>query len=80
MTPIRSLTNFEIQKYYQNEPRFNGVYSTDNFPKKVKDEAYIIINLDECANVVTNCIALYLLKIEIIYFVSFGVEHVPKEV
>ena len=25
-----SLTNFEIQKYYQNDPRFNGVYSRDN--------------------------------------------------
>ena len=25
-----SLTNFEIQKYYQNELRFNGVYSRDN--------------------------------------------------
>ena len=21
------LTNFEIQKYYQNKPKFNGVYS-----------------------------------------------------
>ena len=36
------LTNFEIQKYYQNEPRFNGVYSRDNLPKKIKDGAYVI--------------------------------------
>ena len=28
------LTNFEIQKYYQNEPRFNGVYSKNNLTKK----------------------------------------------
>ena len=28
------LTNVEIQKYYQNEPRFNEVYSRDNLPKK----------------------------------------------
>ena len=28
------LTNLEIQKYYQNEPRFNGVYSGDKLPKK----------------------------------------------
>ena len=28
------LTNFEIQRYYQNEPRFNGVYSRNNLPKK----------------------------------------------
>ena len=26
------LTNFEIKKYYQNEPRFHGVYSRDNLP------------------------------------------------
>ena len=30
------LTNFEIQKYYENEPRFNGVYSRNNLPKKNK--------------------------------------------
>ena len=41
MRPHR-LTNFEIRKYYQNEPRFNGVYSRDNLPK-IKDRAYIII-------------------------------------
>ena len=28
------LTNFEMQKYFQNESRFNGVYSRDNLPKK----------------------------------------------
>ena len=28
--PPHPLTNFEIQKYYQNEPRFNGVYARDN--------------------------------------------------
>ena len=30
------LTNFEIQKYYENEARFNGVFSRDNLPKKIK--------------------------------------------
>ena len=39
------MTNFEIQKYYQNESRFNGVYSRDNLPK-IKDGAYAI-NFDE---------------------------------
>ena len=43
--PPHRLTNFEIQNYYQNEPRFNGVYSIDNLPK-IKDGAYVI-NLDE---------------------------------
>ena len=31
--PSHPLTNFEIKKYYQNEPRFNGVYSSDNLLK-----------------------------------------------
>ena len=39
------LTNFEIQKYYQNKPKFNGVYSRNNLPK-IKDGVYVI-NLDE---------------------------------
>ena len=30
------LTNFEIQKYYENEARFNGVFSRDNLPKYLK--------------------------------------------
>ena len=33
------LTYFEIQKYYQNKPRFNDVYSRDNL-SKIKDGAY----------------------------------------
>ena len=31
------LTNFKIQKYYENEPRFNGVFSINNLPLKIKD-------------------------------------------
>ena len=42
--PPHPLRNFEIQNYYQNEPKFNGVYSRNNLPK-IKDWAYII-NLD----------------------------------
>ena len=44
--PPHSLTNFEIQKRYENESRFNGVYSRNNLPKKIKDGAYVI-NFDE---------------------------------
>ena len=43
--PLHPLTNFEIQKYYKNEPRFNGVFSRNNLPKEIKDTAYIV-NLD----------------------------------
>ena len=39
--PPHPLNNFEIQKYYQNEPKFNGVFSSNNL-SKIKDEANII--------------------------------------
>ena len=47
------LKNFEIQKYYKNEPRFNGVYSRYNLPK-IRDGAYVK-NLDEYSNIGTHC-------------------------
>ena len=74
--PSHPLTNFEIQKNYQNEPRFNDVYSRDNLPK-IKDGAYII-NLDEQTDIGTPCVALYVQNNNFIYFDSFGVEHIPK--
>ena len=43
--PPHPLTNFEIQTYSENEPKFNGVYSRKNL-SKIKDGAYII-NVDE---------------------------------
>ena len=52
------LANFEIQEYYKNEPRFNGVYSRDNLPKTIKNVAYIV-NLDNYKNTGTHWIALY---------------------
>ena len=51
------LTNFETQKYYQNEPKFNGVYSINNL-YKIKDEVYII-SLDKFESLGTHWIALY---------------------
>ena len=79
LMPPHPLTNFEIQKYYQNEPIFNGVFSRNNLPKKIKDVAYVI-NLDEYADVGIHWIALFCNRNEIVYFNSFGVEHVPKEI
>ena len=73
------LTTFEIQKYYENEPRFIGVFSRDNLPKKIKDGAFVI-NFDEYADTGTHWIALFCKKNEIIYFDSFGVEHIPEEI
>ena len=73
------MTNFEIQAYYQNEPRFIGVYRRDNLPDKIKDGAYVI-NLDEYSDIGTHWIALYVNNRTVAYFDSFGIEHIPKEV
>ena len=77
LIPPHPLTNFEIQEYYKNEPRFNGVYPRDNLPKTIKNGA-CVINLDEYADVGTHWIALHVKNNEVIYFDSFGVDHVPK--
>ena len=76
--PPHPLTNFEIQKYYENELKFNGVYSRNNL-SKIKDGAYII-NLDEYESVGTHWIALYVNTKTVTYFDSFGGEHIPKEI
>ena len=63
----------------ENEPRFNGVFSRDNMPKKVKEGVYVK-NLDEYADVGTHWVALFCKGSEIVYFDSFGVEHIPEEI
>ena len=73
------LTNIEINEYYINEPRFNGVYSRNNLPKTIKKGAYAI-NLDEYENTGTHWIALFVKPKYTVYFDSFGIEHIPKEI
>ena len=70
------LTGFEIQKYYQNEPRFNSVDSRDNLPK-IKHGAYLM-NLDDYSDIRAYWITLYVLNNDTTYVDSFGVEHIPK--
>ena len=76
--PPHPLTNSEIQKYYQNKPKFNIVYSRNNL-SKIKDGTYTI-NLDEYELIRTHWIALYVNPNSGTYFQSFGVEHIPKEI
>ena len=76
--PLHGLTDFEIQKYYQNEPKFNGVYSRNNLPI-IKDGPYVI-NLDEFKSIGTHWIPLYVNAENLTYFDGFGVEHIPNEV
>ena len=61
-----SFSNFEIQKYYQNEPEFNGVYSRNNLSKN--------------KSIGTHWIALYVNAENVTYFDSFVVEHVPRKI
>ena len=72
--PPHSLTNFEIQKYCENVPKFDDVYSRNNL-SKIKDGAYAI-NLDEYKSIGTNWIVLHVNDNNATYFDSFGVEHV----
>ena len=76
--PPHCLKNFLIQKFYQNEPKFNGVYSGNNLPK-IKEGAYVI-NLDKFKSIGTHWIALYVNAKNVTCFDSFGVEHIPKEI
>ena len=79
MIPPQPLTNFEVQAFYQKESRFNGVYSRDNLPYKMKDGAYVI-NLDEYSDIGTHWIALYVNKKTATYLNSFGIEYSLKEI
>ena len=77
--PPHNLTNLEIQKLFNNETRFNSVYSYDDLPDKIKDDAYVI-NHDEYADIDNYWIALYVNNDVVTYFDSFGVKHIPKEI
>ena len=81
MTPTpHPLTNFEIQEYYQNEHRFNGLFSRDNLPNNSSSNNNNHHHLDEYRDIGTHWVALYVNNKTIIYFDSFGVEHIPKEI
>ena len=71
-------TNFQIEKYYQNEPKFDGICSRNNLTK-IRDGTYII-DLDEYESIGTHWIALYVNAENLTYFDSFEVEHIPKEI
>ena len=72
------LTNLDIQKCYQNEPKFNDAYSRSNLPK-IKDGVYVI-NLDEYKLIWIRCIVLYVNGDNVTYLGSFGVEYIPKKI
>ena len=78
--PPHPLTNFDIQMYYQNRSKINGVYLINNFPK------INVINLEKYKSIWTDCIAWHVYcnnrisSYDAIYFDGFGVELTPKEI
>ena len=64
--------------YFKNINGFNGVFSRNNLPK-LKNGAYVI-NLDHSENTGTHWIVIFMKNNEVIYFDSFGVEYIPKEI
>ena len=76
--PPHLLTNFEMQEYYQNKPKFSGVYSRNNL-SKIKDGAYVI-NLDTFKSIGTHWKVLYVNAENVTYFDSLRVENNPKEI
>ena len=63
LIPPHPLTSFEIQMYYQNEPRFNGVYCRENLTAKITDGAYVV-NLDQYSGIATDWIAMGLSTVQ----------------
>ena len=74
-----SVNKLEISEYYKDEPRFNGVYSRNNLPKTIKKGTYVI-NLDEYENTGTHWVSLFVKANKVIYFDSFGIEHIPEKI
>ena len=69
------LFNFEIQKYYQNEPKFKILYSRNDL-YKIKDGAYIL-NFDEYESIEAHWIVFYMNAENVTYFVL--INNVMKE-
>ena len=70
-------TNFEMQEYYENEPKFTGASSRNNL-SEIKEGVYMI-NLDKYGFIETHWIALHVNAENVTYFDSFRVEHIPRE-
>jgi len=79
LSPPHPLTNFEIEKYYEKEPQFQGVFSRNSLPTRSKDGGYVV-NLDDLGKPGTHWVAIFIQKKNAVYFDSFGVEKLPKEI
>ena len=55
------------------------MYSRNNLPNKIKKRTYVI-NVDEYENTGTHWVPLFVKPKYTVYFDSFGIEHIPKEI
>ena len=69
--PLPILSNIKTAKYFNYDPRFNGVFSRDNLPR-MKDGAYII-NLNDKQSEVRHWVSFFILH-------SFGIDYIPQKV
>ena len=77
--PPHLLTNFERQKYYKNEPRFNGVFSRNNLSEKIKDRVFIL-NLEKYPDVDAHWFASFCKKLKQFVLIVLVKKHIPEEI
>ena len=75
---LHPLSNIKITNYFNHEPRFNGVFSRNNLPRK-KDGAHVI-NLNDKNSKGIHWFSLFLDRNKAVYFDSFEFEYIPQEV
>ena len=63
-------------KYFNYEPRFNGVFSRNNLPR-IKDGAYVINLVDK--KVKEHIVSLVIERSAVVFFDSFGIEYIPQK-
>ena len=78
MVPLHPLSNIEIAKYFNYEPRFNGAFSENNLPR-IKDGVYVI-NFKDNKIIGTHWVLLFIDRNKAVYFHSFGIKYIPPEV
>ena len=76
--PLPILSNIKTAKYFNYDPRFNGVFSRDNLPR-MKDGAYII-NLNDKQSGVRRWVSFFIDRNIAVYFDSFGIDYIPQKV
>ena len=75
---LHPLSNIKITNYFNDEPRFNGVFSRNNLPR-IKDGAHVI-NLDDKKSKGTHWVSLFINRNIAVYFETSGIEYIPQEV